>query len=662
MKKVSGLILFLCFHFLADAQLVKDIKRGVKNDVEWRIQRKVRDKMNEGVDSLEKLPKKIKNKKEQKKATDQQNDSTTKSSNTTVAGAKTSIAEVDQNEIPEEGEGFITLRLSTPVTTKGLSVIISGESIKYENWNAVKVVIKYLGLGGNDSAGNEEEVSVALNDSGKYNLFWDKLPEDGDYLITATSSDGKAKVSERLWVKDWQQPQDETKDLMDATGEAFQRLKAKEYDLQPLISHKDMTALLAKVAQARERLDALHKFLNSLKKAKKEIGDLLKIGKVPSKNIRENLTLLNQMIASKAVEVKKIKEITGEMNTGQSNENTICEYIAMLNEACAAFSTITNGWTKTLGGVIKNIILDKGVPKLTEKIINVAPDPDDVFRGEASGDEATWGAKEASKIFATAKFDMEGLTGKLGKAGFAGDVVQFATDVLMKTHCGIFKGKLTHYYNFIAKNEQGKSWWDYGVASEAAFVLRYPKSSSGIIKMKGTIEGNATKFEFFADPRQNPDYSQGTAGKVQTMMLKSYNPYALPFAGSLHDELGFGMMARAVATPAYFLIPVDAEYNTQTGKIKISISEALVDFLPTVFNSQIFIQWSAGLPKLRRQDYPISKARLTIKAALKEKNEFATKKDAKGNLYISETVKRHIGSESTEREHFLDVSISAKKE
>jgi hypothetical protein len=257
---------------------------------------------------------------------------------------------------------------------------------------------------------------------------------------------------------------------------------------------------------------------------------------------------------------------------------------------------------------------------------------------------------------------MEGLTSKLGKAGFAGDVVQFATDVLMKVHCGTFKGTLSHYYNYIAKNDNGKSWWDYYVKSEAALVLRYPKSSSGIIKMKGTIEGNATKFGFMADPRLNPGYSSGTAGKVQTTILKSYTPYTFSFAGSLYDELGFGMVARAIVTPSYFLIPVDAEYNTQTGKIKIFINEALVDFSEAVFNGQVFIQWSAGLPKLRRQDYPISKARLTMKAALKEKNEFDVKKDAKGNLFISETVKRHIGGDDSEQEHFLDVTISVKKE
>jgi hypothetical protein len=625
MKQTLYLLLILLFTQAANAQLIKDIGRGIKRDAEYRLERKARDVARKSIDSL---AKKVKPK----------------------GKATTTVNKETKQQEPEAGEGFITLKLSTPVTTIGLSVTIRGASIRYGKWNAVKAQIK--------SPVDEEELNITLNDSGIYSLVYDKLREPGDYIVTVTSSDGKAKVSERLKVNDISQPDDEIKDLMDATGTAFERLKDRASRLKGMISSKDDVSLQTKISDVKEKLTALQNVLKDLKNAKKEIAALRKAGKIPSRNIRQNLTVLNQMTTSKADEVKKLTRLTQHEPSG----NTICEYIAMVNEACAAFSTFTNGWTKTFGGVLKNIALDKGVPKATEKIISVAPDPDDVFRGEATGDEATWGAKEASKIFAGAIFDMEGLTSKLGKAGFAGDVVQFATDVLMKTHCGIFKGTVKHTYNYAAKNDQGVEWWAYDVESEAALILRYPKSSSGIIKMKGTIEGNATSFYFVADPALNSDYNQGTGGKVQTMVLKDYTPFSLPFATSLHDELGFGMVARALASPAYFLIPIDAEYNTETGKIKIFINEAIVDFLPTVFNSQVFIQWSAGLPKLRRMDYPISKARLTINAAVKEKNEFMVKKDGKGNPYIDETVKRRIGGEGGEREHNLDITISVKKE
>lgn len=633
MKKIFCLLIIFFFTQIAKSQLLKDIGRGIKKDAEYRLERKARDAVNKSLDSLEK---KAKNKK----------------SNKTETGSR-KATEIKASEMPgaagqEAVEGFITLKLSTPITTKGLSITISGQSIHHDKWIEVKIEVAKPNK-------EEEVITTNMNSDGKFAVIYDKLMEEGDYVITAISSDGKAKASERLYVTDFYQPQDETTDLMEAVGDAFNRLKAREQALKPMLSPADAGALQDKVKDVKDKVDALKKVLEDLHAAKKEIAALYKSGKIPSKNIRQNLSQLNDMIASQTEAVKKIKGLTQH----EPFDNTVCEYIAMLNEACAAFSTFTNGFASSLYGVLKNIMLDKAVPKATEKGIDAAV-PDVFSKNEVFGDEAVWGAKEASKIFATANFDMKGLTSKLGKAGFAGDVVQFATDVLMKTHCGVFKGKVEHFYNYMATNSAGQAWWDYTVTSEAAITLRYPKTANGIIQMKGTIEGNATKFSCTINPKLNPDYIQGTGGKVQTTVLKTYTPYELPFATALHDELGFGMAARAVATPAYFLIPVDAEYNTQTGKLKLHINEALVDFLPTVFNSQVFIQWVAGLPKLRRMDYPISKARLTMYASLKEKNEFDVKKDAKGNLSFSDAVKRHI--EGDEQEHFLDFTITAKKE
>jgi hypothetical protein len=670
MKKNICLLLFLAMSQMAYSQVIKNVGRGIKKDAEWRIERKIRDKIDQGIDSLEKLPKKRKNKKEQEKAVAAQ----TQRSQTTLMGSS-------ENEMPSEGEGFVTIKLSTPFTPKGLPVTISGISLKYKKWNAVTVVIR--------GPKEEEEVKVEVSDSGNYLFVYNKLQEEGEYTITATSSDGKANAAEKLWVTDWDQVKDETKDLVDVTGQAFRRLKERAEALQPLISPKDFAALLAKLKVSHERLDGLHQLLNSLKKAKKEIGDLLKSGKKLSLNMRDNLALLNEMITTKAAEIKSMNAIIGTasetayfpatfypaMNVAslglyfqpgkpvsgyEPSELTICEYIAMVNEACAAFSTITNGWVKTLGGKIKNIILDKAVPKATEKIIHAAVPA--MNSSDIGGDGGTFMAKETSKIFAAAKFDMESLTSKLGKAGIAGDVIQFATDVLMKVHCGVFKGKLSHYYTFDARNEKRETWWNYSVVSEAAIILRYPKSNNGIIKMKGRIEGNATRFEFYSDPTLNPDYNEGTAGKVETTILKDYTPFSIDYASSLHDELGFGMVARGMATPAYFLIPIDAEYNTSTEKLKLFINDAWVDYIPQIVNLQFFIQWVAGLPKLRVSKFPISKSRLTINATLKEKNEFIVKKDAKGNLFIEEEVKRHIGGETDERHHFLRVNLSIKKE
>jgi hypothetical protein len=585
MKHSFCLLFIVLLGYSSNAQLIKDIGRGIKRDAEYKVEQKARDAARKAIDSLGSKKKQKKNEKEA----------------TTVSN------ETKQGD-PEDKEGFITLDLSTPVTSKGLSVTIRGASAKHGKWNSVKILVK--------GPADDEEINAPLNDSGVYHLVYDKLLEEGDYIITATSSDGKAKVSARLKVNDISQQDDEIKDLMDATGTAFERLKNRASRLKGMISSSDDITLQTKIGKAKDNLDALHDALRDVKNGKKDIA---KSGKAPSKNAKQHLTKLNHMVSWKTEEVNSMLKIAGY----ELNANSICEYISLLNETCAVFSTLTNEWVSAMGDVIEDIT-------------------------------------QEHKSFAAAMNRMDGLKDRFSREGLASGVKDFALDVLLKDHCGVFRGSLKHSYNYAATSKAGVEWWTYGVKSEAAIVLYYPKSNMGIIKMEGTIEGNATDFKFYALPGANPDYQQSTGGKVETTPIKDYTPFSLPGATSLHDELGYGMISRAVISPAYFLIPIEGEYNTETGKIKIFINEAFVDFLPTIFNSQIFIQWAAGLPKLRRLDYPISKVRLTINAALKDKNEFVVKKDAKGNPYIKETIKRHIDGDR--QEHDLDISISVKKE
>lgn len=619
-------ILVICIvsllSYTAQSQILKKVGRQVKSDTEWKIERAARNKANQAIDSVADLPKKAKNKKEEKKQTQQQSNA----------------APENESAGPTDSEGYITLKLSTPIISKGLTVTLSGESIRHDKWKSVSLKIK---------GPDDDELTANLTDSGKYILRYIPL-EDGDYTITATSSDGKATVSEKLVVLDWDQPDDETEELEKETKEAFDDLKEKAGQLNGMLNSKQKAELEAKMTQAKKKLDGLHKLLRSLRDARKEVAKLYKAGKVPSENIRGHLSQLNEMIATKTEDVKQIRA----MAKHEPQDNTICEYIVMVNEACAAFSTFTNVASKSIAVIVQNITLDKVIPKGVE-IAN---------KGRMNS-EAEWGAKEASKIYATSLADAEGLASTIGHLGFAGDIIQFTTDVLLKMYCGVYKGKLNHEYKISYRNESGVEWWNYSVKSEAALTLRYPNTqSSGVIHMKGNIEGNATKFTFFADPDQNPGYRNGGAGKVTTQVLKNYTPLSVPMSTALADQLGFGMLARGIATPAYFNIPIDAEYNTETGKIKIFLNKAIADYSDYVMNRQFFIQWVAGLPKLRLSAYPISKARLTINASLKEENEFEVTRDHKGNLSFGADVSRKIGSSSEEREHILHTKMSAKKE
>jgi hypothetical protein len=638
MKKIAVLLLSLCIVVLAHAQLIKRVGQRVKETVEWKAQQKVNQKVDQGMDSLfalpgKKSPKQTKENKPAKNSSPENKTGTIKSTSTTSKGNDEPLTQQD---------GFVTLQLSTPVTTKGLSVIFSGESVVHEKFKQVKLTV----TGPSDF---DKTVNLNLDKEGKYKIEWNDLPNDGEYRVVVSSSDGKAEASEPLIVMDWEENKDENADLVEAAGKAFERLKDKADDVKSTISSKDKIKLDQTIAEAKERLDALYKLMNSLTKAKNEISKGIKSGKTLSPNFSGNYSRLTESITTKTAEIKKIGSANHE-----AADNTVCEYIVMLNEACAAFSTVSNFWTKSISGIVQNIILDKGVPKVVEtvnsKTLN-APSPMD------------WGAKEYAKIFATAKVDAESLTTKMGKAGLAGDIIQFGTDVLLKIYCGTYKGMMKHDYTINFRNSNGQIWWKYSVQAEAAVSLRYPKNQTGgIIKMKGNIEGNATKFTFFADNSIEDEFRKGSAGKVEVMVLKNLVPPAIPSATSNIDALGFGAVARGVVTPAYFNIPIDAEFDTESDKINIFVNEAIIDFTPLVKNTQIFLLWAAGLPLIKKMDYPIHPARLTINASLRDKNSFDMEKDSKGNPFFTGKKNKHVGTSGDAHEADINTTLTLKKD
>lgn len=114
------------------------------------------------------------------------------------------------------------------------------------------------------------------------------------------------------------------------------------------------------------------------------------------------------------------------------------------------------------------------------------------------------------------------------------NIVQFATDFLMKKYCGVFKGRLFHDYTIEFRNSSGQNWWTYGVQMKSALALRYPKekANGNIIKMKGNIEGNGTKFSFFEDIEKEDAFQEGSKGKIEVVPIKAYTPFSVSLATS----------------------------------------------------------------------------------------------------------------------------------
>ncbi|HTE30677.1 MAG TPA: hypothetical protein VK666_09920, partial [Chryseolinea sp.] len=415
---------------------------------------------------------------------------------------------------------------------------------------------------------------------------------------------------------------------------------------------KDKADLEKKLGELKEKKDDLLKLFKDLNTAGKEISRLAESGKKLSPNLAGNLSELNNALAEQRRKMKLLEEYDDHRPT----DNTICEYLVMLNEACAAFSVYTNVESKVLGTILKNIALDKGVPKATSMV-------NEKYKGLSEPND--FAIKEPAKIFATALVDAESLSSKLGTAGFAGDMVQFATDFLLKKYCGVYKGTFKHDYTIEFRNSKGQNWWTYGVDMKAVLSLRYPKDKSkgNIIKMKGNLEGNATKFSFFEDIEKEDGFQEGSKGKIEVVPIKAFTPLSVPIATSERDVMGFGAIARGLATPAYFNIPIDAEFDVEENKIKIFVNEAIFDFTIYVTNKLVFLLVGGDLlPYVKQMNFPIHQARLTINAVIRANNEFDVKKDANGNLSFEGKGNKHIGDGSTVRETDLNFQLSAKKE
>lgn len=200
---------------------------------------------------------------------------------------------------------------------------------------------------------------------------------------------------------------------------------------------------------------------------------------------------------------------------------------------------------------------------------------------------------------------------------------------------------------------------------KAVLALRYPKEKAGgnIIRMKGNLEGNATKFSFFEDIEKNDEFQDGSKGKIEVIPIKTYIPFSVSLATSEIDVMGFGAIARGMATPAYFNIPVDAEYDVNDNKIKIFLNAPIIDFSPAVSNQLIFLLVGGDLlPYVKRMSFPIHKAFRTLGSVVRDNHEFNIKKDAKGNLGFEGKANKHIGDRSSVIETDLNFTISAKKD
>jgi hypothetical protein len=630
MKILYSVLFCFCTGSVCHAQIFKKVLNDAKNQAEWKVRSKAMQKTDQAIDSLLSPPKKTEEKKSNKQTQSKPNASTISST-------------TKEDENMNIGEGFITLSLSANEVFKGGTVIVTGTSIKYSSLQNVKMIV-------NGPGGEEEEEELKLYENGSFAKGWD-AEQQGEYTITVKSSDGKDQKSAKVKVYEIEVMDDLwVQDDIQLTHKTYDKLKAEAERVEKLLAERDKAELEKKINEIQKNVDLVLKLYNDLSTAAAGLVNNMKKGSSPTPNLYDNLSQLNDKLNEQKAQMQKMYDAANH----EPYDNTVCEYLVMLNEACAAFSTFTNVWSKSIATILKNIVLDKATPKAVE-----------VANEKAGANLGDFGAadKAAGKIFATAQLDAEGLFGKLSAASFTGDITQFATDVLMKKYCGVFKGELKHNYRITYRNNSGVTWWSYSYNTTAAVTFRYPKSSSGkIIKMKGNIEGNATEFKFFQDVEQMDDFKEQMKGRAKLTPVLLWKPVSVSFATSQKDELGFGAVARGIATPSYFNIPVDAKYDTDAETIKIFLNDAIIDFTPLVKYTYGYIAVAAGIPLVTRVDFPINKAKLTLNAVVSRNNELNVIKDSKNNLAVKGSGDRYIGSKADPIEHEIGFTLTAKND
>jgi hypothetical protein len=618
MKMLLVLLLAITIKTECHGQILKKLGKDLENDTRWKLRMKANHKMDQALDTILAQPKKIVTKKDK---SSEKNSSTEKQQDGEM---NASVNSKDDNT-----QGYVTIGLSAYEIFGSGTIKITGNSVKYGDMKAVQLKIT--------GPSTNETFSAPLNESNQYSKDFTPT-KPGNYTITATSSNNKTTQKAILKVieageMNWQEN-------ITVTNKALDRLETAIKRAEQSISSKDKAQLEKKMDELRDNAKLLIKFFTDLNEAMPELK-----GAQLSPNQAKNLSDINDILSQQSLEMKKMNEEEHE-----PADNTICEYLVMVNEACAAFQTFTNFHGVALKGMIKNIIIDKAVPTAVDYA------NDKMGSGPIGG-----GAKKfAAKLAANAQFDAESLGTTMGKAGIGADLAQWICDVLLKSYCSMFSGDVTETYTINYRNKHNEIWHSYTYETKAAVSLRYPKSQTGkVIIMKGNIEGNATKFTFFANPELMDEFEEAR-GKAKPYPIPIITPLPIPFATSKYDALGFGAVARSEATPCYFNLAVDAEYNQDAGKAKLFLTQDLADFTDKVRYYYCYIWIIMGLPKLDFEDYVVNKVKRTLNTVVKENNELTVTRDAKNNLKITGGATKHIGDKSSAIEHIITYKFDAK--
>ncbi|HEX3935608.1 MAG TPA: hypothetical protein VHW43_13065, partial [Puia sp.] len=509
------------FAFPARSQFLKNVLNSVKQTAQNRANNKTTQVTNGTIDKVESVG---------------ASGTTSPATGSTAAGATSPTSGTSgvggagsgSNTPPDKDSdsSYLSLSLSATRIITGSLVTISGMSIKFGTMKDVQMTVK-------GNAGTETK-TIPLTDSGHFKTTWG-TGIAGEYQITIISSNRKSSKTVTIKVfrlmsmdsvvqknkEETQKAYDNAKHWIDLT-----KTKLGPSDAQAL--QKKADDLDKKVTQTQQFFDDLAALGKSLDKLQQAQG-----GGNMSPQLSQDFTKLTTELSTQATNMETMNNAAAH----QPYDNTICEYLQMISEACAAFSTFTNFFEPegtillSITDIGKNVALDKGVPMAAGAAASSA-------NGTASDM-----AKEAAKFSATTVIDYKSLSGNMSKAGFTGDIVTMCTNYIMSKYCGMLSGDMSEDYKCTFLNANNAKWWEYTYHNDATVKLRYLKSAatSTLIKMKGNIEGNATQFTIFQKVSEMDDFKKAMKGRANIFSICLYAPPTMPAATSQADaKTGFG--------------------------------------------------------------------------------------------------------------------------
>ena len=356
LRYVFAVIVLLCASVKSNniqAQFIKNILNSAKQTAQNKADEKVNNATNKALDKVDSLGK--------KKSTNNNNSTTTSTTKTSSpdtipvtknsqqqsTASSTNSTSSSQNNEYNSNESFINLKLSSDRIIAGGAVQITGSSIKYQNFKSVMITITT-----EDGTGKESR-TLPLDTGGAYSTIW-QLNSEGDYIVTAKSSDGKNSVSKKLGVFKPDDIDSVIKPLKDVTTKAADKLKTDIDEVKTTLTTADANALQKKMDDFSDKKDKLLKQLDDVAAAGKGLTDVeKKYGGLPS-SVLSNISDMTNTISEQTNQVEQAIEATEH----KAYDNSVCEYLVMVSEACAAFSTFTNFEGK-FTKILTNIAGDK---------------------------------------------------------------------------------------------------------------------------------------------------------------------------------------------------------------------------------------------------------------------------------------------------------------